>query len=361
MFASDARSRLTPWFFVAIIAYRYSLHERTALMAELLQIAAGNLLSPIVMFFVLGVAAGYVRSDLTIPEPISKALSLYLMLAIGFKGGVALSASGITSMVVLALTVAIVLSLLMPVIAFSILRVVTSLDTKNAAAIAAHYGSVSIVTFVAATSFLDYRQVHYEGLLVAMLAVMETPAIITGLLLARRSADASSGEQEPIISAQVLRQVFLCGSVVLLAGSFIIGWTTGDKGMQLMAPLVKEPFQAVLAIFLLDMGLMVGRRLSDFGRVGIQLALFGLYMPLIGAAVGMAAAWAIGLSVGGITLVGVLAASASYIVVPAAMRLSLPQANPAIYVTLSLAVTFPFNLVIGIPLYHAVARLIGPA
>jgi len=194
-----------------------------------------------------------------------------------------------------------------------------------------------------------------------MLAVMETPAIITGLLLARRGLNQASGNHKSVFSRQVLRQVFLCGSVVLLVGSFMIGWTTGDSGMQIMAPLVKDPFQAVLAIFLLDMGLLVGKRLGDFGQVGKQLVLFGIYMPLIGAAIGMAAATAIGLSVGGITLVAVLAASASYIVVPAAMRLSLPQANPAIYVTLSLAVTFPFNLAFGIPLYHAIASLIGPA
>jgi len=330
-------------------------------MADLFQIAAGNLLSPVVLFFALGVAAAYAQSDLTIPEPISKALSLYLMLAIGFKGGVALAASGIDSMVVVALTLAIGLSLLLPVIAFSLLRVVTSLDSRNAAAIAAHYGSVSIVTFVAASSFLEHRQVQYEGFLVAMLAVMETPAIITGLLLARRGLNETASDQKSVFSPQVLRQVFLCGSVVLLVGSFMIGWTTGDSGMQIMAPLVKDPFQAVLAIFLLDMGLLVGKRLGDFGQVGKQLVLFGIYMPLIGAAIGMAAATAIGLSVGGITLVAVLAASASYIVVPAAMRLSLPQANPAIYVTLSLAVTFPFNLAFGIPLYHAIASLIGPA
>jgi hypothetical protein len=330
-------------------------------MADLFQIAAANFMSPMVLFFALGVAAGCAQSDLTIPEPISKALSLYLMLAIGFKGGVALAESGINSMVIIALIMAIGLSLLLPVIAFSLLRAVTSLDTKNAAAIAAHYGSVSIVTFVAATSFLEYRQISYEGFLVAMLAVMETPAIIVGLLLARRVGGPSSGESQSVISPQVLRQVFLCGSVVLLAGSFIIGWTTADAGMKVMAPLLKEPFQAVLAIFLLDMGLLVGRRLGDFGKVGKQLALFGIYMPLIGAGIGIAAAYAVGLSVGGITLVGVLSASASYIVVPAAMRLSLPQANPAIYVTLSLAITFPFNLAFGIPLYHAVARMIGPS
>lgn len=329
-------------------------------MTDLLQIAASNFLSPLVLYFALGVAAGWAKSDLAIPEPISKGLSLYLMLAIGFKGGVALTASGTGSIVFVALAMAVFLSLMLPVIAFWLLRTVTNLDTPNAAAIAAHYGSVSIVTFVAATSFLELRGVKYEGVLVAMLAAMETPAIITGLFLARSAIARSSDGPAPLMSRLVLRQILLCGSVVLLVGSFLIGWTTGAAGMTVMAPLLIDPFQAVLAIFLLDMGLLVGRRVGDFGKVGRQLALFGLYMPLIGAAIGTAAAYAIGFSEGGITLVAVLAASASYIVVPAAMRLSLPQANPAIYVTLSLAVTFPFNLAVGIPLYYAVARLIGP-
>lgn len=330
-------------------------------MSDLLQIAASNFLSPLVLFFALGVAAGWAKSDLAIPEPISKGLSLYLMLAIGFKGGVALTTSEAGSIVFVALVMAVAISLLLPIIAFSLLRTVTTLDTPNAAAIAAHYGSVSIVTFVAATSFLEFRGVEYEGVLVAMLAVMETPAIITGLFLARSALARSPDNTAPLMSRLVFRQIFLCGSVVLLMGSFLIGWTTGDDGMAVMAPLLREPFQAVLAIFLLDMGLLVGRRLDDFGKVGRQLALFGLYMPLIGAAIGTAAAYAIGFSEGGITLFAVLAASASYIVVPAAMRLSLPQANPAIYVTLSLAVTFPFNLAVGIPLYYAVASLIGPS
>lgn len=325
-------------------------------MIELLQIALGNLLSPIVLFFALGVAAGYVKSDLAFPEAISKGLSLYLMLAIGFKGGVELALSGVSVTVAIALVLAVVLSFAVPFVAYAILRATTRLDTPNAAAIAAHYGSVSVVTFVAATSFLGNRNIPYEGYVIAMLALMETPAIISGLLLARRRAD---GTETPFISSQVLRQVFLCGSVVLLVGSFIIGWITGDEGMTVMAPAVQEPFKAVLAVFLLDMGLLVGRRLGDFAKIGIPLVVFGICMPVVGAAIGLAAAYAIGLSIGGMTLVAVLTGSASYIVVPAAMRLSLPEANPAIYVTLSLAVTFPFNLVIGIPLYHAAARFIG--
>lgn len=332
-------------------------------MNEFLQLAVGNLLSPMVLFFALGVAAGCLKSDLALPEAISKSLSLYLMLAIGFKGGAELATNGLSGTIAVALFLAIVLSFSIPVIAYGLLRTMTRFDVPNAAAIAAHYGSVSVVTFVAATGFLGYRGIPFEGYVVAMMALMETPAIVTGLLLARRSGRSSAAgpaaPRAPLFSKDVAREVFLSGSVVLLVGSFVIGWITGEKGMTVMAPAIVDPFKAVLAVFLLDMGLLVGRRLQDFKAVGWPVVAFGLYMPLIGGMIGLFAAHAIGLSLGGMTLVAVLAASASYIVVPAAMRLALPQANPAIYVTLSLAVTFPFNLIVGIPLYHAAAQLIA--
>lgn len=328
-------------------------------MTELLQLAVGNLLSPIVLFFALGAVAAVLRSDLVIPEAAGKTLSLYLMIAIGFKGGVALSANGAAGTVGAALTLALVLSLALPVVAFALLRSFTRLDIWNAAAIAAHYGSVSIVTFVAATGYLQNRGIAYEGYVVAMLAVMETPAIVTGLLLSRRAGTSSMGAAAPLVSREVVREVFLSGSVVLLAGSFVIGLMTGDRGMAVMAPLIAGPFSGLLAVFLLDMGLLVGRRLREFGAVGWSVVAFGVYMPLLGAGVGLISAYGLGLSEGGMTLVAVLAGSASYIVVPAAMRLSLPQANPTLYVTLSLAVTFPFNLVVGIPLYHAAAQSIA--
>lgn len=329
-------------------------------METLLQLAIGNLLSPMILFFGLGAAAGCLRSDLAIPEAISKGLSLYLMLAIGFKGGVQLASNGVDGAVAAALVLALVLSFGFPLLAYALLRAATRLDIPNAAAVAAHYGSVSIVTFVAATGFLGYRAIPYEGYVVAMLALMETPAIVTGLLLARRSnAKGPAAPRAPFLSREVAREVFLSGGVVLLGGSFAIGWLTGDQGMSVMAPAIGDPFKAVLAVFLLDMGLLVGRRLRDFRAVGWPVAAFGIYMPLIGGTIGLLAAHAIGMSLGGTTLVAVLAASASYIVVPAAMRVSLPQANPAIYVPLSLAVTFPFNLIVGIPLFHAAARWIS--
>lgn len=327
-------------------------------MDTLLQIAAANLLTPLVLFFALGVAAGVVRSDLALPEAISKGLSIYLMLAIGFKGGVDLVGNDITTMIIITLLVGVLLSFTLPVIAYTLLRFITRLDSTNAAAISAHYGSISIVTFVATTGFLGHKGFTYEGYLVAMMALMEAPAIISGLLLARRGSTDLSAPRKPVMSKKVAHEVFLSGSIVLLVGSFMIGWITGSDGMSIMAPVVQEPFKAVLAVFLLDMGLLVGRRLGDIGAVGRSLVAFGIIMPLIGATFGLAFGYLTGLSVGGTTLFAVLAASASYIVVPAAMRISLPKANPAFYVTLSLGVTFPFNLVIGIPLYFEVAQMI---
>jgi len=324
-------------------------------VSDLLQLAAANLLSPMVLFFALGAFASFFRSDLTIPEAIGKGLALYLMLAIGFKGGAQLAANGATALVLVALAAALILSFALPVAAYALLRTFTRLQVADAAAVAAHYGSVSVVTFVAATGYLDGRGIRYEGFVVAMLAVMETPAIVSGLLLARRGGAALT-DGGPLLSGEVIREVFLSGGVVLLAGSFAIAMATGERGLAMMAPAIGEPFSALLAVFLLDMGLLVGRRLREFRAVGWPVIAFGLYMPLIGATVGLLVARAIGLSEGGMTLVAVLAASASYIVVPAAMRLSLPQANPAIYVPLSLAVTFPFNLIAGIPLYHAAAQ-----
>lgn len=331
-------------------------------MMAFLEVALGNLLSPMVLFFLLGVAAALLRSDLEIPPAVGKALSLYLMLAIGFKGGVEIARSGFTeALVVLGIT-AVLLSFLMPVLAYGLLRVGTRLDGVNAAAVAAHYGSVSVVTFVAASAFLTDSGVAAEGYFVALLALMESPAIITGLLIARSGMAPAPGEKpRSLFSGHVLREVLVGGSVLLLVGSLLIGMASGEKGMEAMAPFVVDPFKGILAVFLLDMGLIVARRLRDFHAMGPSPLAFGLYMPLIGAALGLALAWALGLDAAGGTLLAVLAASASYIAVPAAMRQALPEANPSIYVTLSLAITFPFNVVLGIPLYYSIAQRILPA
>ncbi|MCG3132961.1 MAG: hypothetical protein HMLKMBBP_00047 [Planctomycetes bacterium] len=326
-------------------------------MTELLRLSAENLLSPMVLFFGLGLLAGRLKSDLHVPEAVSKGISLYLMLAIGFKGGAELAAGPGGASVAATLGAAAALSFGLPVAAFAILRGTTRLGRVDAAAVAAHYGSVSVVTFVAATAFLAQLGVPHEGHLVATMAVMETPAIVSGLLLARRG-DGRGSAEGALLPRETLREVLLSGSVVLLLGSFAIGWATGAKGLDTMAPVVTTPFKGVLAFFLLDMGVLAARRLGDFRAVGPGLAAFGLVMPLVGASAGLGCAVLLGLSVGGATLLAVLAASASYIVMPAAMRVALPEANPSLYLTVSLGVTFPFNLLAGIPLYLTAARAV---
>lgn len=323
-------------------------------MTELLHLAAGNLLSPMILAFVLGAVAAGLRSDLEIPEGAAKGLAIYLMFAIGFKGGVAMHAASGWALIG-AIAAALGLSLALPVIAFGLLRGVWRQDRTNAAAIAAHYGSISIVTFVTASEFLRARDIPYEGYLVAMTAVMETPAILIGLLLAGRQMQPGSSERGALV-----REVLVNGSVMLLVGGFVIGWLTGDPGMAKIKPFVADLFNGALCIFLLDMGLVAVRQGRAAKRFPKALILFGLVMPPIGAACGFAAAGLLGLSAGGAMLLAVLAASASYIAVPAAMRLALPAANPSLSVTLALAVTFPFNVAIGLPLYLMVAqRLFG--
>lgn len=323
-------------------------------MIEVLSLALANLTTPAVLFFALGIFAGVARSDLTVPEAVAKGLALYLMLAIGFKGGVAVSEQGFTTTLVLAALAGVALSFAMPLIAFGLLRVMTKLDRVTAAASAAHYGSISVVTFVAGAEFLRLSGMVSSGHMVAVLALMETPAILTGLLLAGRSA----GGDDARTRSELLREVMLNGSVVLLLGSFVIGMISGEPGMAKLEPFVVGLFQGVLALFLLDMGLVAARRLSGAKRLGFGGAAFGIVMPLIGAALGLLVAWAIGMNAADAAALMILAGSASYIAVPAAMRIALPQADPSVYLTLSLAITFPFNLTLGIPLYAAVARLV---
>jgi len=324
-----------------------------------------NLLSPMILAFALGVGAGALKSDLEIPDAIAKGLSIYLMLAIGLKGGVELAHAPSLLAVLPALAMALALSFLMPLLAFGLLKLMTPLDPVNRAAIAAHYGSVSVVTFATGSEFLRAAGIAYEGHVVAMLALMETPAIVSGLLLARwgmgaAQVQASSVVRRRLLEPDVAREVLLNGSIVLLVGGFLIGWLSGEKGMDAVSPFFVDPYKGVLCLFLLDMGLLVSRRFAGFRQLGLGLVAFGLVMPPIGAVLGLLAGWSLGLSEGGTTLVALLAASASYIAVPAAMRMALPKADPSLYVSISLGVTFPFNIVIGVPLYHAAARwLVG--
>jgi uncharacterized protein len=316
-----------------------------------LDLAIANLLSPMVLFFALGLGASLARSDLTVPEAIAKFLALYLTMAIGFKGGVAVAKSGLDLTLVGVMLAGIVLSALIPLIGFALLRFSTRLSTVDAAAVAAHYGSISIVTFVAATQTMTSLGLPYEGYLIAVAAVMETPAILTALFLARKAGErASRGEDEGM--GKLMREIGLNGSVVMLIGSFMIGWITGERGMKAVSPFVNDLFFGMICLFLLDMGLIAGRGMREGMKALSWPAIaFGLYMPLISAALAALACLVLGLSVGGTALMITLAASASYIAVPAAMRLALPEARPSIYLTLSLGVTFPFNLALGIPLY----------
>jgi hypothetical protein len=322
-------------------------------------LALSNLLSPMILFFVLGFAAALLRSDLQIPDQIGKALALYLMLAIGFKGGAAMAESGFDWTFVGAIAIGVGLSFAMPVLGYALLRATSRLDTPTAAAVAAHYGSISAVTFVTAVGFLALQSVPHETYLVAVMALMETPAIITGLLLARHAERAHGRVSKVRGSKDLMREILLNGSVVVLVGAFVIGWMTGQSGLDKVSAFVVDPFLGVLCLFLLDMGLVAARQLRGAKGLGPRTIAFALYMPLIGATCGLAGGTLIGLSLGGTLLITVLAASASYIAVPAAMRIALPQANAAVYLTLSLAVTFPFNILVGIPLYFSVAGMLN--
>ena len=324
----------------------------------MLDLALQNLSSPIVLSFVLGLVAAGLRSDLSIPEAMAKGLSIYLLFAIGYKGGVEVAAAGFESRLALALLVGILLSAAIPILAFFLLRIMTRLSRVDASAVAGHYGSISIVTFVAASSLLESQGVAFEGWLVAVAAAMEAPAIATALWLARgRSAAPSTGASNPGVP---WREVMLNGSIVLLLGAFLIGWVTGPAGMAEVEGFLVVPFKGVLCLFLLDMGLVAGRNLLRSRAVlSAGPVLFALLMPLIAATLGLGAGLLLGLSVGGVALLATLSASASYIAVPAAMRVALPEADPAVYLTLALGVTFPFNLAIGVSIYLLAAQALG--
>lgn len=324
---------------------------------ELLTLAGQNLLTPMILCFALGLAAALARSELTVPEAAAKALSIYLLFAIGFKGGVSVASHGLDGRLLAALAGGVVLSFGLPFAAFALLRVMTRLSATDAAAVAAHYGSISIVTFVTATSVLQSQGIAAEGYMVAVAAAMEAPAILSALYLASRAG--GSAEK---MDAGLWREILLNGSIVLLVGSFLIGIITGKEGMARIESFIVSPFQGVLCLFLLDMGLVAGRGLRGArGVIGAGLVGFGLLMPLIGAAGGLAMGLLLGLSTGGVALFMVLGASASYIAVPAAMRVALPEANPSVYLTLSLGITFPFNLTLGIPAYVALAAALSGA
>ncbi len=313
--------------------------------------------SPVVLFFILGLFAAFVRSDLAIPEAIAKGMSLYLMAAIGLKGGVAVAESGLSPLVAVALLAGIVASFLLPLIAYVVLKGFGKLDRLNAGAVAAHYGSVSVVTYVTAVEILELSALPAAGFMVAVLAAMETPAILSGLMLAKGGNDGEKGNR-----GEMLREVFLNASVVLLLGAFGIGMIAGPSGFAEVSPFFQAGFKGVLCLFLLDMGLIAARRIMASRSITWRLTVIAILLPVFNGALGVLVGTAIGLDVGSTAAFGVLCASASYIAVPAAMRLALPEADPGVYLTMSLSITFPFNILINIGLLTAFAQAsAGPA
>lgn len=300
-------------------------------------------------------------TDLEIPAPLPKLFSLYLLLSIGFKGGVELQHSGLGGNVVLTISAAVVMSVLVPIYCFFLLR--SKFDVFNSAAIAAAYGSISAVTFITAESFLKVLNIQSDGFMVAALALMESPAIIVGLLLVKlaardRRSDVNAGW------GALLHEAFLNSSVYLLIGSLIIGFLVAffnPSGVEKMEPFTGRLFYGVLCFFLLDMGIIAAQRLGDLRRAGTFLTGFALLMPLLNAGIGLGIAVFLGLSQGNALLFMVLCASASYIAVPAAMRMTVPEANPSLYISSSLGITFPFNIIFGIPLYMALIQRFIPA
>jgi len=315
---------------------------------------SANLLTPAVLFFALGIVAALLKSDLKFPEALYVTLTIYLLTALGFKGGVAISEAGIAKVILPALA-AMLLGAIIPLWTYPLLRFGGKLRPVDAAAIAAHYGSVSAVTFITATNYLKSISEPYESYATAFLAVMESPAIIVGVLLGKMTLEKQSAVFNGSLRS-LLREAVFGRSVFLLVGGLFIGMACGKAGMEKVEPFFVTPFQGVLALFLLEMGLVAGQRLDDLKKVGPFLVAFGIVMPLVHGCIGVLLGKYCGLSLGGTTLMAVLAASASYIAAPAAMRLSLPDASPALYLTPSLAITFPFNITIGIPVYYALAK-----
>ena len=317
-----------------------------------LDLVLSSLLNPPVLFFFLGMLAIWLHSDLDVPQPLPKFFSLYLLLSIGFRGGVELHKSGINHQIVLTLLAAVAAALLVPLYTFFLLR--RKMNVGDAAAVAATYGSVSAITFIAATSFLSELKVPFGGHMVAAMALMESPAIIVGVVLFRLSQKRGDSEREGLSWQHLMRDAFFNGSILLLMGSLAIGLLTGEKGEAALHPFTGDIFKGVLCLFLLDMGLVSARRISGLKKLGAFPIGFAVLVPLLNAGFGILIAHFFGLGAGDALLFCVLCGSASYIAVPAAMRLAIPEANPGLYVTMALALTFPFNIIVGLPLYMSV-------
>jgi hypothetical protein len=319
-----------------------------------------NILHPPILFFFLGLIATVFKSDLEIPPAIGKFLGLYLLFNIGIKGGEELYHSGIDFQILKIILTCVLFSFLAPLLSFQILKL--KLDIYNAGAVAATYGSISAVTFATAISFLDSAHVKFSGYMVAGMALMESPAIITGILLIRYAASkiaAKEKQEDQTIGSnqtmgKTIHEALFNGSVLLLLGSMFIGYLTGQVGEEELKPFVRDIFKGMLCFYMLDMGIVAGGRMNALKKSGLFLSLFALFYPIIGAILGILVAAILGLSKGDALLFTILLASASYIAVPAAMRLAVPQANMSILLPMALGITFTFNVAIGIPVYFSV-------
>lgn len=316
---------------------------------DVLELMRLNLLSPMVLAFFLGAAARLLDSDLSFPEALYTALSIYLLFAIGLKGGVELSKTPLALIVGPALAT-LLLSVVRPVSSYFLARRFLKVDRVEAAALAAHYGSVSAVTFLAALGFVRAAGDLAEGFLPTLVALLEVPGIVLALLMARRRGGAPR---------EAVREVLTGKSVVLLVGGLLVGALSGEEGMKKVEAFFVAPFQGALTLFLMDLGMVAAARLHSLRQTGLRLVPYGVGLALVHGVVGVYVGRLAGLSVGGATVLGAMSASASYIAAPAAVRISLPEANPTLYLAASLTVTFPFNLILGIPLYHALARALG--
>lgn len=315
-----------------------------------------TLLDPAILFFVFGLLAGTLRSNLEIPPQVARFLSLYLLMALGLKGGFALARTGLTPQVALGLAIALTLAIVVPALGYLLLR--RRLSGFDAAAVAATYGSVSAVTFITATQMLEQRGIGFGGHLAAAMALMESPAIVMAVLLAHRVRRAQQPDAAPVGLGKLLHESFTDGAQLLLLGAMAVGLLSGEAGNKAMQPFTGDLFKGMLSFFLLDMGLLAARQLGALRRTSPWLLAYGLAAPLVHAALALALAAAAGLPAGDAALLMVLAASASYIAVPAVIRHAIPEANPALYVGLSLGLTFPFNILVGIPLYTGVAQCV---
>ncbi len=305
---------------------------------------------PVVLFFVLGVAAGLLRSDLKIPGSIYEFLSIFILLAIGLKGGVELAKQPLGALVAPGLII-VAVGALIPLVAFPVLRFLGRLSRADSASIAAHYGSVSVVTFSVGITLLGEQKLDFEGYLIVFLVLLEMPALVIGVILARYG-------KGQVRWGKLLHEVFFGKSIYLLAGGLIIGAMAGPEGIKPLDKLFFDLFKGILALFLLEMGLVASSRIAALREYGVFLAAFAVMMPIFSASLGTVTGWLLGLSIGGTFLLATLFASASYIAAPAAMRIAVPEANPALSIGASLGMTFPFNIFLGIPIYLWMARFI---